>query len=81
MEQSQNGSQLGILVTVEVQITLAQIMETDIVWLRAVMLFSPRDFLSLSYTLDAQLLSANDCSRSEKVSDASLEKVSAWRLY
>ena len=81
MEQSQNGSHLEILVTVEVQITLTPITKKDVVWLRAVMLFSPRDFSSLSYTLDAQVLSANDCFRSEKVSDASLETVAVWRLY
>ena len=81
MEQSQNGSHLEILVTVEVRITSTPITETDSLCFCAVMVYSPRDFSSLSYTLNAQVLSANECFRSEKVSDASLETVAVWRLY
>ena len=73
MKQSQDGSPLEILVTVDVQITSTRIYEEETPYFRAIMVFSPRDLSSLSYTLDAEILSANDFFRSEKVSDASLE--------
>ena len=73
MKQSQDGSPLKILVTVEVQTTLTRFTEEDILCYRAVMVFSSRDLSSLSYTLDAEVLSGNGSFRSGKVSDASLE--------
>ena len=75
MKQSQDGNPLEILVTVEVHITSKRVTEEDILWFRAVMVLSSRDLSSLSYTLDAEVLSANDLFRSEKVSDASLETI------
>ena len=73
MKQSQDSSPLEILITVELQIILTPITEEDILYFRAVMLLCPRDQPSLWYTLDAEVLSANHCFRSGKVSDASLE--------
>ena len=75
MKQSRDGSPLEILVTVEVHITSTRVTEEDIFWFRAVMVLSPRNLSSLSYTLDAEFLSANDFFRSEKVIDASLETI------
>ena len=57
MKQSQDGSPLEILVTVDVQITSTRIHEEDTPFLGAIMVFSPRDLSSLSYTFDAEVLS------------------------
>ena len=80
MTQCQDGSPLEILVTVEAQTTLTRVTEEDIVCYRAVIVFSSKDMSSLSYTFDAEVLSANGLLCSGKVSDASLESTACTNL-
>ena len=80
MTQSHDGSPLEILVTVDVQTILTRVTEEDVIFYRAVMVFSSKDMSSLSYTCDAEVLSANGLFCSGKVSDASLESTACTNL-
>lgn len=75
MKQSQDGSPLRIYVTIEVQVTSTRIIDDDIIYFHAIMVFPPRGECPTSppcCTLDAGTWTVDKVLANETVSDGPL---------